>query len=106
MQDSLTHHDSRNNLLGKDPSKEMIDAYSNELQVTPQTPPAYITHAGDDKLVDVDNSVLYYEALRHQPVSAEMHLYPNGGHGFIFRHPGWMDPLFEWMRKAKLITTE
>lgn len=105
MQDALTHPDSRNNLLGKHPSIAMIDGYSNELQVTPQTPPAYITHAGDDKLVDVDNSIRYYEALRRQPVAAEMHLYPAGGHGFIFRHKGWMEPLFEWMRKAKLITT-
>jgi acetyl esterase/lipase len=99
MQDSLTHRDSRNNLLGKNPSKELVDQYSNELQVTEKTPPAYITHAADDKTVDVDNSIAYFESLRHRHVDVEMHIYPKGGHGFIFRQPDWMEPLLVWMRK-------
>jgi len=103
MQDSLTHRDSRNNLLGKNPSKEVIDRYSNELQVTNSTPPAYITHAADDKIVDVDNSIAYFESLRHHKVDVEMHIYPKGGHGFIFRQPDWIDPLLLWMKKNKWI---
>jgi len=103
MQDSLTHRDSRNNLLGKNPSKEAIDRYSNELQVTNNTPPAYITHAADDKTVDVDNSIAYFESLRHHKVDVEMHIYPKGGHGFIFRQPDWIDPLLLWMKKNKWI---
>jgi acetyl esterase/lipase len=103
MQDSLTHRDSRNNLLGKTPSKEVIDLYSNELQVTKNTPPTYITHAADDNVVDVDNSIKYFEALRHNKVSVEMHIYPSGGHGFIFRQPDWMDPLLAWMKRNKWI---
>jgi len=103
MQDSLTHRDSRNNLLGKNPSKEVIDRYSNELQVTNDTPPAYITHAADDKTVDVDNSIAYFESLRHHKVDVEMHIYPKGGHGFIFRQPDWIDPLLLWMKKNKWI---
>jgi acetyl esterase/lipase len=103
MQDSLTHHDSRNNLLGKNPSKEIIDRYSNELQVANDTPPAYITHAADDKTVDVDNSISYFESLRHHNVDVEMHIYPKGGHGFIFRQPDWIDPLLLWMKKNKWI---
>ena len=103
MQDSLTHRDSRNNLLGKNPSKEVIDQYSNELQVTNDTPPAYITHAADDKTVDVDNSIAYFESLRHHKVDVEMHIYPKGGHGFIFRQPDWIDPLLLWMKKNKWI---
>jgi acetyl esterase/lipase len=101
MQDSLTHRDSRSNLLGKNPSKELIDDYSNELQVTANTPPAYITHAADDKIVDVDNSLAYFESLRHHNVEVEMHIYPKGGHGFIFRQPDWMEPLLLWMKKNK-----
>jgi acetyl esterase/lipase len=100
MQDSLTHRDSRSNLLGKNPSKELIDQYSNELQVTNNTPPAYITHAADDKTVDVD-SIAYFESLRHHNVHVEMHIYPKGGHGFIFRQPDWMEPLLLWMKKNK-----
>ncbi len=103
MQDNLTHPDSRNNLLGENPRKEIIDQFSNELQVDDNTPPAYITHAGDDNLVDVDNSIIYFEKLRHRHIAAELHIYQNGGHGFIFRHEGWMDPLFKWMKDSKWI---
>jgi acetyl esterase/lipase len=101
MQDSLTHPDSRNKLLGSNPSKEVIDDYSNEKQVNEDTPPAYLTHAADDKLVDVDNSILYFEKLRHCNVAVEMHIYPKGGHGFIFWHQGWMEPLLQWMKESK-----
>lgn len=99
MQDSLTHLDSRTNLLGKNPDKATIDRFSTELRITKNTPPAYLTHAADDKLVDVDNSIIYFEKLRHNNVPVELHIYPKGGHGFIFRHPGWMEPLFEWINK-------
>jgi len=103
MQDNLTHSESRTNLLGNSPSKDIIDLYSNELQVSENTPPTYLTHAADDKLVDVDNTISFFEALRHHNVPVEMHIYPKGGHGFVFGHKGWMDPLFEWMRKSSWI---
>lgn len=101
MQDSLTHAGSRNSLLGKTPTKELIAEYSNELQVTATTPPAYITHAADDKTVDVDNSIAYFQSLRRRKVDVEMHIYPKGGHGFIFRQPDWMDSLLAWMKRNK-----
>jgi acetyl esterase/lipase len=105
MRDSLTHADSRKNLLGREPSKETIELFSNELQVDETTPPVYLTHAGDDKVVDVDNSILFYEQLRHHNVPAEMHIYPKGGHGFVFQPQaeGWMDSLFRWMKNSKWI---
>jgi acetyl esterase/lipase len=98
MRDSLTHGGSRDNLLGKTPSRQDVELFSNELQVRADTPPTYLTHAADDKLVDVDNSIVYFEKLRRQKVPVEMHIYPKGDHGFIFRHPGWMEPLFAWMK--------
>jgi acetyl esterase/lipase len=100
MQDSLTHQDSRHNLLGKTPSKAIVDEFSNELQVSDNTPPSYITHAGDDKLVDVDNSIVFYEKLRHHNVAAELHLYPKGGHGFVLaqRPEVWIAPIVKWMQ--------
>ncbi|KAB7729934.1 alpha/beta hydrolase fold domain-containing protein [Rudanella paleaurantiibacter] len=98
MQDSLTHQGSRDNLLGKSPSRPDVELFSNDLQVRANTPPAYLTHAADDKLVDVDNSIVYFEKLRRLKVPVEMHIYPKGDHGFIFRHPGWMEPLFAWMK--------
>ena len=105
MQDKLTHPDSRTNLLGPDPSKEVIDLFSNEMQVTDNTPPTYIIHAADDKLVDVDNSIAFFEALRHHNVPVEMHIYPQGGHGFVLRQKPdeWMSLLFRWMRNLKII---
>ncbi|WP_080055544.1 alpha/beta hydrolase [Spirosoma aerolatum] len=103
MQDSLTHGGSHDNLLGKNPSRADVELFSNELQVRANTPPTYLTHAADDKLVDVDNSIVYFEKLRHQKVPVEMHIYPKGDHGFIFRHPGWMEPLFAWMQQNNWI---
>lgn len=100
MQDSLTHQDSRRNLLGNAPSKAIIDAFSNELQVTDDTPPTYITHAGDDNLVSVDNSIVFYQKLRQHKVPAELHLFPKGGHGFVLGQPieSWTAPIFKWMQ--------
>lgn len=101
--DSLMHKGSRDNLLGANASKEDIRLFSNELQVSSDSPPAYLTHAADDRVVDVDNSISYFEKLRHHKVDVEMHIYPKGDHGFIFKHQGWMDPLFEWMKRNNLV---
>jgi acetyl esterase/lipase len=97
MQQALTHRDSRKQLLGEQPSQQLVDLFSNELQVKENTPPAYITHAADDNVVDVDNSINYFEALRRHKVPVEMHVYPKGGHGFIFGRRGWMTSLLEWI---------
>lgn len=105
--DSLTHSGSRDNLLGKNPTKEMITKYSNELQVTPQTPPAFLVHAGDDDLVPAGNSIAYYEALLRQKIFSELILYPHGGHGFGMNNKTtndkWMDRLKEWMVSNKFL---
>ena len=103
MRDSLAHRGSRDNLLGRNPSRQSIALYSNELQIRANTPPTYLTHAADDKVVDVDNSIAYFEALRHQKIPVEMHIYPKGDHGFIFRQPGWIDPLFDWLKRNNWI---
>lgn len=105
MQENLTHADSRNNLLGKNPSKETVDLYSNELQVKENTPPVYLTHTGDDNVVDVDNSILFYESLRHKKVPAEMHLFARGNHGFVLSQPAddWILPIMKWLKSIKII---
>ena len=105
MQDSLTHLGSRTNLLGNNPSKKLIDEFSNELQVDENTPPAYITQAADDKVVDVDNSIVYFESLRHHNVPVEMHIYPKGNHGFVLalKTEDWMASIFKWMKNSKFI---
>ena len=106
MQEELTHQGSKDELLGVNPSQESVDLYSNELQITEDTPPAYITHSGDDGLVVVENSIRYYEQLLKHKVPAELHLYPKGNHGFVLREPieEWMHPLFRWMRNSGFIS--
>jgi acetyl esterase/lipase len=76
------HAGSRENLLGKNPNDQLLRRYSNELQVTDQTPPTFLVHAGDDTVVPVQNSLLFYRALVAHKVPAELHVYPHGGHGF------------------------
>lgn len=106
MQDSLTHLDSRKNLIGPDPTQEWIDKFSNELQVDDKTPPTYLTHAADDKLVDVDNSIAFFEALRHHDVPVEMHIYPKGDHGFVLFQPKdqWIPPMIKWLKTINIVT--
>jgi len=80
--EKYTHMGSRDNLIGGNPDPEMTKYYSNELQVTVDTPPAFLIHCGDDRTVAVENSLLFYQSMKNNSVSAEMHIYPEGGHGF------------------------
>ena len=82
MDATFTHMGSRENLLGKNPSEEMVRLYSNELQVTEKTPKAFIVLTADDSAVPPLNSARYYEALCAHKVPAVMHVYPKGEHGF------------------------
>jgi acetyl esterase/lipase len=103
MSKPIMHAGSRNNLIGATPDSLLARLYSNELQVTAQTPPTFLVHATDDKSVPVENSLLFYQALKDNNVPAEMHIYPKGGHGFglaVGRSylETWTDRLVDWMR--------
>jgi acetyl esterase/lipase len=98
------HSGSRKALLGEDPDPELVRYYSNELQVTQDTPPAILIHSGDDTGVPVQNSITYYQALLRNGVEAEMHIYPYGKHGYSLAIgkgylSGWPDRVLEWIRK-------
>ena len=99
--DSIGHRGSRDNLLGTHPDPALIAAYSNERRVTSQTPPTFIVHAEDDKTVPVLNSLYFYEALVKNGVPAELHVYPNGGHGWglwnSLSKEQWPDECMRWM---------
>ena len=100
LQTELAHPGSRTSLLGADPTAGQVHLFSNDEQVTEKTPPAILLHAGDDTVVDVDNSVRFYEAMRHHNVPAEMILFPIGGHGFPqLAFDQWFRPILEWMVK-------
>jgi acetyl esterase/lipase len=102
LSDSLGHLGSRTALLGESPDAGRIYLFSNELQVTPDAPPAFLVHASDDDAVPVGNSIAYYQACLRHGVPAEMHLYAGGGHGFGLRNPTthdlWMERLLNWLR--------
>ncbi|MGD0579191.1 MAG: alpha/beta hydrolase [Bryobacteraceae bacterium] len=76
-----THSGSMWNLLGNPPDPTLVWNLSNELQVTPDTPPTFLFHTSGDTGVPPENSVLYYLALRRAGVKAEMHIYQEGQHG-------------------------
>ncbi|MDP5228975.1 MAG: alpha/beta hydrolase [Cellulophaga sp.] len=102
MQDSTTHKGSKNALLGEKPTKEMVHHFSTELQVTDKTPPTFLVHATDDAAVPVENSLLFYKALKAKKVSATLFIYPEGGHGFSFGYENeflkdWTHQLSRWL---------
>ena len=105
--DTLAHLGSRENLLGKSPTREKIFEYSNEFQVTAQTPPTFIIHASDDKGVVPANSIAFYESLLKHNVPAELHIYERGGHGFGMDNPTteeeWMETLRNWVVSRGLL---
>jgi acetyl esterase/lipase len=103
MSKPVMHSGSRNRLIGENADPELAKYYSNELQVTDQTPPTFLIHTMDDKTVPVENSLMFYQALKDHRVSSEMHLFPKGGHGFglglgMGANEKWMDLCIDWIK--------
>lgn len=101
--DSSTHKGSSEALLGKDPDKDLLKYYSNEQQVTKDTPPAFFVHADNDKGVPVENTLLMYKALRAKNIPAELHILSEGDHGFGLgtgndHVASWTNSLKLWLR--------
>jgi acetyl esterase/lipase len=106
MRDPFVHRGSRANLLGQQPDSSLVRLMSNETQVTGDTPPTLLVHSTDDKTVPVENSLMFYSALRAATVPAEMHIYEYGGHGFGLapKDPvlgAWTTVAESWMRRHK-----
>ena len=100
----IGHDGSRNNLLGTDAPEELVRRFSSELQVTKNTPPAFLVHTADDWVRPV-NSLRYASALQEAGIRAELHLFHEGGHGYGMRRPDlpvgqWPELLTAWMRSA------
>jgi acetyl esterase/lipase len=101
-----THKGSKHNLLGENPSEDLVKGLSNELQVTRQTPPCFLWHTWEDKAVPVENTLQFAEALRKAEVPFDLHIYQKGGHGLGLgsgkwdpdnRHP-WTADLIYWLK--------
>ena len=82
MKDRFAHAGSRRNLLGENPAPALVDRLSPDLQVTKNTPPVFLVHTAEDKGVPLENSLMFYQAIRAAGGSAELHLYEKGPHGF------------------------
>ena len=105
-----SHSGSRNNLLGKNPTAEAIENFSNEKQVTKDTPPAYLAHAKDDRVVVPENSAMFHAALKEHGVASEYLELPSGGHGLNgYRGPmweAWKSGSLKWLAVQKMIPPE
>jgi acetyl esterase/lipase len=107
MKPQITHSGSRKNLLGDAPDQEQVRFFSNELQVTAETPPSFLVHAADDQSVPVQNSIDYFVALNLHRVPAELHIYEKGGHGFGLNKKttaaDWPEACLRWLKSRGVI---
>jgi acetyl esterase/lipase len=102
MDSKVTHGGSRNNLLGLNPSDELVTMFSNEHNINSDTPPTFLLHSSDDNAVPVGNSIKFYENLVQHGVPAEMHIFPFGGHGYALaigkgQLAAWPEILHRWL---------
>ena len=105
----FTHQGSKRNLLGNNPSPELVKLLSNELQVKKNSPPCFVWHTWEDRAVPVENSLLFASALRKQGVRVDLHIYENGRHGIGLGgrdhsnlHP-WTKDLMYWFKERKFL---
>ncbi len=100
----FTHQGSKNNLLGKEAAPDLIELLSNELQVTPKTPPTFLWHTVEDTAVPVENSLNFAASLRKAGVPFDLHIYQKGRHGIGLAngHPWTKDCLF-WLKEQGFV---
>jgi uncharacterized protein len=108
MDPSVGHGGSRRNLIGDQPTAESEMYFSNEKQVTAETPPAILIHASDDQAVIPQNSLLYYQALVRHQIPVALHIYESGGHGFSFAKnrgsvESWPETVHHWLKNRGLV---
>lgn len=106
--ESETHVGSRQNLIGANPTQAIVEHFCLEKQITPQTPPAFIMHSADDKVVPLANSLHYSQALADKGVFHSLHVYPVGGHGWAFHDwfpykSQWTAELSHWLQQLLLV---
>lgn len=104
MNPSFTHHVTHDKLLGDNATPQLEQLYSNELQVTRDTPPALILSTWDDDCVPVKNTIAYAQSLSAADVPAAVYIFPTGGHGWGFHDtyaykPLWQQLFLDWLGK-------
>ncbi len=108
FKEEFGHMGSRVNLIGEGNDWKMVSEYSNEMHVTPETPPTFFILADDDSGVPPRNSIEFYLAMKENKVPAELHVFSDGGHGFGMNKKGlpvdqWPDLFYDWMKAQKII---
>ena len=94
----FTHQGSKRNLLGENPAPDLVKLLSNELQVTPRTPPTFVWHTAEDQAVPVENALLFAGALRRAGVPFDLHIYERGRHGIgLANGHAWTKDLAFWL---------
>lgn len=106
----FAHQGSRRNLIGENPDPTLVQSLSNETQVTAHTPPTFLFHTTTDASVPVENSVMFYSALRKAGVPAELHIYERGPHGVGLAQTdealsSWPARLADWLRLRGLLNS-
>lgn len=102
MQGKDCHFYSKGRLLPENPPQELVDNLSNELQVTPETPPTFLVAGGQDRLVPAENSQMFFLALRkHRVAYSELHFFSHGGHSY--QTPEWYGTAETWMRRLAVL---
>lgn len=100
MDIGITHAGSRRRLIGEDPSEHMIARFSLEKGVKEHFPPTFLVHSTDDTAVPIENSLVYFEALRRVGVPAALYAPESGGHGFGLRPDlGWTESALAWLNR-------
>jgi acetyl esterase/lipase len=101
MTDPFTHKGSRSNLLGKEPDPALVELMSNEKQVTKDTPPTFLVHSSDDKVVPIENSLQFCQALAKNGVPFTLVSFKTGGHGYGIGRPpetnAWPKLCEDWL---------
>ena len=111
MKEEFTHTGSRRNLIGEGYNAELVNLYSNEDQVTTQTPPTFLITSDDDKSVLPRNSVEFYLALKRNNVPAVLYVIPEGGHGWgtnpeRAQYLEWSVPLKAWLGTIQMVASQ
>ena len=103
----LSHPTSKMKLLGANPAPDLVRLYSNETQVTADTPPTFIAHAVDDQAVSPENSLQFAAAMKAHHVPFELLDLPSGGHGLNgFQGPIWEQckaAVLKWLENQKIL---
>ena len=106
--EEIGHMGSRKNLIGETNDWKLAKQYSNELNVSANTPPTFLVLADDDKTVMPQNSIVFYSKLKEYNVPAEIHIFQLGGHGFGMTKKNlpvdqWPNLFYSWLKPRSIV---